>query len=141
MASDDEQAKPPDTDDVAEAYRNYKQSKSEYLETLARHVASRQEEADPIFDQFSQDAEVLRVLHAVSVGYGWSDAIYKVSTHAQVAQVQLRGFITRDELHDGLVLAQKGVEMLRRWTDYVVPLTETHARYRELWRIVTGLEG
>lgn len=141
MTSDDEQVKRPDIDDVAEAYQNYRRSKSEYLETLARHAASRQGEADPLFDQFSQDTEVLRVLHAISVGYGWSDAIYKVSTRAQVAQVQLRGFITRDELHDGLVLTQVGVEMLRSWIDYVVPLADKHPRYSELWRTVTGLEG
>jgi hypothetical protein len=80
-------------------------------------------------------------MHAASVGCGWSEAIYKVSTRAQVARAQLCGFVTRDELHGGLVLAQAGVEMLRRWIDYVVLLTDKHPRYRELWQTVTGLEG
>lgn len=141
MASDDEQTKPSDTDDVAEAYQNYRRSKNNYLETLARHVASLEEEADPLFGQFGRDVEVLRVMHAVSVGYGWSDAIYKVSTRAQVAQAQLRGFITRDELHGGIVLTRAGVDHLQGWIDYVSALAEKHPRYRELWRIVTGLEG
>ncbi|SMD14558.1 hypothetical protein SAMN05661093_05068 [Kibdelosporangium aridum] len=81
------------------------------------------------------------MLHALSAGYGWSDEIYKVSTRAQVAQAQLRGFVTRDELHGGLVLTDKGAETLHRWVEYMVPLKEQHPRYRELWKLVTGLEG
>jgi hypothetical protein len=131
---------PPTVDNVKEAYHVYRVGKAMYLEVLARYISSRPDEADPLFVAFAEDTELLRVLHALSVGYGWSDAIYKVSTRAQVVQAQLRGFIARDELHGGIVLTQQGVETLRRWTEHVVPLTEEHPRYRQLWRAVTGLE-
>lgn len=141
MTIDDERATPPSSDDVAEAYRTYRQSKTAYLETLARHIAGHPDESDSLFNQFRADADVLRVLHAVSVGYGWSDAIYKVSTRAHVAQAQLRGLITHDQSHGGIVLTHVGVELLRRWTEYLVPLIDKNPGYRDLWRTVTGLEG
>lgn len=141
MNSDDEQTEPPDANDVAKAYHAYQRSKSAYLETLARYVAARPSEVDPQFPESSRDIAALRVLHALSVGYGWSDAIFQVCTRAQVAQAQLRGLIARDELHGGLTLTRNGVELLRYWTDYVAPLAEKHHRYRDLWRAVTSLDG
>jgi hypothetical protein len=142
MTSNEQQpTEPPTADDVMQAYRGYRIGKIMYLEVLARYVAAQPDQADPLFIAFAEDIALLRVLHALSVGYGWSDAIYKVGSRAQVAQAQLRGFVTRDELHGGMVLTHQGTEMLRQWTEYVVPLTDSHLRYRQLWRAVTNLEG
>lgn len=141
MTSDDEQAKPPEADEVAEAYSDYRRTMTRYHKVLGRYITAHPNEVDPLFVAFAQDTALLRVLHALSVSYGWSDEIYKVSTRAQVAHAQLRGFVTRDDPHGGLVLTQAGVETLRRWTEHVVPLADKHPRYRELWRAVTGLEG
>ena len=136
--ADDKNGKPT-AGDVEHAYRTYRQGKANYLATLARYAAACSDQDDPLFETFLQDAAALRVLHALSVGYGLSDVIYQVATRAEVAQAQLRGLVTKDELHGGLTLTHKGVEMLRRWTDYIVPLTEAHPRYREQWRLVVEL--
>ena len=140
-ADEDRTTEPPAPEDVKLAYDAYCAGKTAYLEVLARYVHSHPEDADPLFSAFADEASLLRVLHALSVGYGWTDALYQVSTRAEVAQVQLRGFVTRDELHGGLVLTLKGTQMLQRWTEYVLPLKDEHVRYGELWRSVTGLEG
>jgi hypothetical protein len=141
MASDDNETNPATAADVDNAHRAYELAKARYRDVLARYVTSHPDIADPLFERFSRETALLRVLHALSVGYGWSEAIYDVSTRAEVAQAQLRGCITRDELHGGLVMTQAGVALLQRWTEYVVPLTDKHPRYRALWRAVTGLEG
>jgi hypothetical protein len=102
----------PTVDDVKKAYHACRIGTTMYLEVLARYIAAQPDDTDPLFIGFAQDIAVLRVLHALSVGYGWSDAIYKVGTRAQVAQAQLRGFVTRDELHGGIVLTSRGAETL-----------------------------
>lgn len=140
MAVDDTSGTPT-SDDVERAYRAYRQAKTTYLAILARHSAACADGEDPLFETFSQDTDTLRALHALSVGYGLSDMIYRIATRAEVAQAQLRGLTAKDDLHGGFTLTHKGVEMLRRWTDHIVPLTEVHPRYRELWRMVTKLDG
>jgi hypothetical protein len=139
MAASDETDGVPTPDDLERAYRAYRQAKTRYLTTLARYSAACADGEDPLFETFSQDTATLRVLHALSVGYGLSDVIYQATTRSEVAQAQLRGLATKDDLHGGLTLTHKGVEMLRRWTDYIVPLTEAHPRYQRLWRAVTEL--
>jgi hypothetical protein len=142
MSADEERTAGPATpEDVKLAYDTYCTKKAAYLEVLARYVQSHPEESDPLFSAFADEAPLLRVLHALSVGYGWTDALYKVSTRSEVAQAQLRGFVARDKLHDGLVLTLKGTQMLQRWTEYVLPLKDEHARYGSLWQSVTGLDG
>ena len=66
---------------------------------------------DQVEDVVVATLEQMRVLHALSVGYGLSDVIYQVATRAQVAEAQLRGLVVRDELHGGFTLTAKGVEM------------------------------
>lgn len=139
MAENEQPRGAPTVDDVNRAYQAYRLAKTNYLAVLARYATSQPNEVDPLFDTFAEDTITLRVLHALSVGYGLSDVIYKVSTRAEVAQAQLRGLVTKDDLHGGLTLTHKGVEMLRRWTDYIVPLTAAHQRYQQLWRSVTEL--
>jgi hypothetical protein len=139
MAASDKTYGAPTSDDVERAYRAYRHAKTAYLATLARYSAACADGEDPLFETFSQDTATLRVLHALSVGYGLSDMIYRVATRAEVAQAQLRGLTAKDELHGGFTLTHKGVEMLRRWTDYIVLLTEAHPRYKKLWRAVTEL--
>jgi hypothetical protein len=137
VAADDISA--PTAHDVELAYRSYRYAKATYLATLARYCAAHVDGDDPLFETFSQDTATLRVLHALSVGYGLSGVIYQIARRPAVAQAQLRGLVAADDLHGGLTLTHKGVEMLRRWTDYIVPLTEVHTRYGKLWRAVTEL--
>jgi hypothetical protein len=139
MVASGETGGAPSFEDVERAYVVYRHAKTNYLTALARFAAACSDEDDPMLETFSQDTATLRVLHALSVGYGLSDVIYQVTTRAEVAQAQLRGLATKDDLHGGLTLTHKGVEMLRRWTDYIVPLTDAHPRYQGLWRAVTEL--
>jgi hypothetical protein len=74
MSSDKQKAdESPTLDDVKRAYDAYRVGKAAYLDVLARYVRSHPEDADPLFIAFGNEAALLRVLHALSVGYGWSD--------------------------------------------------------------------
>lgn len=141
MANNENRHKPPTAGDVVAAYRAYQSARASYLDILTRYVTAQPDQIDPLYGVFAKDIALLRVLHALSVGYGWNDALYRVSTRAEVAQARLGGYVERVLPDDGLVLTQRGVELLQRWAEYITPLIEKHPRYRDLWRSVTALGG
>jgi hypothetical protein len=108
MSPDQEKEnKAPTVEEVRLAYDTYRAAKTAYLDVLARYVTAHPEDPDPLFVAFTKETALLRVMHAVCVGYGLSDEIYKLSSRAQVAQAQLRGFMSRNERHSVIVLTEK----------------------------------
>jgi hypothetical protein len=87
-----------------------------------------------------EQAAEMRVLHALSVGYGWSEAIHRVATPAILDIARAEGHVTTDDATGCPVLTKSGGDALCRWRDFVSPLRDL-PDYAPMWRVVTGLDG
>jgi hypothetical protein len=140
MSSDDTQrTERPNPDDIAEAYKVYRDSHALFLRTLRRHARLTPPQEDVVFLAAADVVPVVRAVYVVSLGHDVKRPVCH-ECRAGLAQAMRLGMIVKCAEDDRHTLTEQGVETLRTWTEHVQPLKDHHARYAQIWNAVTGLK-
>lgn len=140
MNSDKPQGNNPDEDAVFLAYDVLEAAREEFARAVTRLAAKPSPQATALRNILAEDAAEVRALHALSVGYGWSEAIHRVTTAETLARARERGHVGTDQTTGCPVLTSAGQYALNRWRDYISPLRDL-PEFKPMWDFVHGLDG
>jgi hypothetical protein len=139
MSSDDSQrTERPNPEDIAEAYKVYRDSEALFMRTLRRHARLTPPQEDVVFLAAAEVVPVVRAVYVVSLGYDVKRLACQ-ECRAGLAEAMRLGMVVKRAEDDHHMLTDQGVETLRTWTEHVHPLKDHHARYAQIWKAVTGL--
>lgn len=140
MSSDERQGSNPDQDAVFLTHGVLEVAREQFVRAVTRLATRPSPEAEAMRKVLEEEATVARALHALSVGYGWSDAIDRVTTSEVFHIARERGHVGTDLDTGCPVLTGEGQRALSRWRDFVAPLREL-PDYAPMWKLVHGLDG
>ncbi|MFT7836938.1 hypothetical protein Q5530_12380 [Saccharothrix sp. BKS2] len=140
MNSDEPQSNNLDEDAVFLAYDVLEIAREEFARAVNRLAAKPSPQATALRNILAEQASEARALHALSVGYGWSEAIHRVTTAEALARARERGHVGTDLATGCPVLTGTGQRALNRWRDYIAPLRDL-PEYKPMWDFVHGLDG
>ncbi|MFE9747577.1 hypothetical protein ACFYOT_21965 [Saccharothrix saharensis] len=122
------------------AHEALKAAREKFAETLAGFAKQPSPQAATWYSHLSEAAAEMRALHALSVGYGWSGAIDRVTAPEVLEVARANGYVVTDERTGCPVLTSYGHEALTTWRDFVSPLRDL-PEYGPMWALVNGLDG
>ncbi|WP_433268196.1 hypothetical protein ACQPZF_03615 [Actinosynnema sp. CS-041913] len=140
MSPDTPHTSNPDEHAVLLAHGALEAAREQFAKTMTGFATRRSPQATTWHGHLAEAAPEMRALHALSVGYGWSEAIHRVSTPEVLEVARANGYVVTDEGTGCPVLTSYGHEALTRWRDFVSPLREL-TEYASLWALVNGLDG
>jgi hypothetical protein len=129
-----------DEDEVFRTHGVLEVARDRFVLAVTRLATRPSPQATALRTVLGERAAEMRALHALSVGYGWSDAIHRVTTPDILDLARKGGHVTTDEATGCPVLTESGGIALSRWRDFVSPLRDL-PDYSLMWRVVNGLDG
>lgn len=115
-------------------------ARDRFVRAVARLARAGGPQAAALRTTLAQEAFVMRALHALSVGYGWSEAIHRVATPQVLEAARVLGHVGTDLATGCPVLTATGMRALQRWRDFVAPVAALPG-YAPMWRYVHSLDG
>ncbi|WNV82231.1 hypothetical protein [Umezawaea sp. Da 62-37] len=140
MNSDGPQTSNPDEHAVFLTHDVLEIARGEFVRAVTRLATRPSPEATALRTVLTEQASEVRALHALSVGYGWSDAIHRVTTAEALDRAREHGHVGTDLATGCPVLTGTGQRALSRWRDFVSPLRDL-PEYAPMWLFVHGLDG
>jgi hypothetical protein len=140
MSPDKPHSSNPDEHAVLMAHGALEVAREAFAETMTGFAARRSPQSATLHESLAEAAPEMRALHALSVGYGWSDAINRVTTPDVLDVARANGYVVTDKQTGCPVLTSDGHEALTKWRDFVTPLRDL-PEYASMWALVNGLDG
>jgi hypothetical protein len=140
VSPDEPQSSNPDEQSVFLTHGVLEIAREEFVRAVTRLATQSSPQAEAMRNVLAEEASEARALHALSVGYGWSKAIDRVTTPETLARARERGHVGTDLATGCPVLTGTGQRALSRWRDFVSPLRDL-PEYAPMWQFVHGLDG
>ncbi|TQM83251.1 hypothetical protein FHX81_5669 [Saccharothrix saharensis] len=140
MSPDTPHTSNPDEHAALLAHGALETAREEFAKTLTGFATRPSPQAATWHEHLSEAAPEMRALHALSVGYGWTEAIHRVANPDVLNVARANGYVVTDERTGCPVLTSYGHEALTRWRDFVSPLRDL-PEYAPMWAVVNGLDG
>ncbi|WNV86587.1 hypothetical protein [Umezawaea sp. Da 62-37] len=140
MNSDETQTSNPDEHAVFLTHGALEIARGEFGRAVTKLATRPSAQATALRTVLAEQAAEVRTLHALSVGYGWSEAIHRVTTPEVLDRAREHGHVGTDLATGCPVLTGTGQRALSRWRDFVSPLRDL-PEYAPMWLFVHGLDG